>query len=312
MKILVTGGAGFIGSHLVDALIKSEYDVILLDNLHTGEQAHVNQKAMFYRMDMTDHTGLAQIFDRNEIGAVYHLAARANVRESMQDPLGYAEVNVMATLHLMELARQTGVEQFIFASTGGAVYGEGLQADGTHRAFVESDAVKPLDNYAVNKLAIEYHLDAYAQAYDFRCVTLRLANVYGPRQNPQGEAGVAAIFAGAMLQHQEVHIAGDGEQARDFCYVSDAVDAFLSALRHQATGIYNIGTGHPVTVNQIFNKLASITHYTRKPLYVERPVGEVDMTYLDTAKARTHWGWSDRVDLQQGLMNVVQSIRASS
>ncbi len=309
MKILVTGGAGFIGSHLVDALIKSEHDVIMLDNLHTGNQAHVNQKAMFYRMDMTDHTGLAQVFDRNEIQAVYHLAARANVRESMQDPLGYAEVNVMATLSLMELARQAGVEQFIFASTGGAVYGEGLKADGTHRAFEEKDAVNPLDNYAVNKLAIEYHLQAYAEAYDFRCATLRLANAYGPRQNPKGEAGVVAIFAGAMLANQEVHIHGDGEQARDFCYVSDMVEAFLSALRHKATGIYNIGTGQPVTISQIFTKLASITHYSRKPTYLERPVGEVDMNYLDTTKARMHWGWSDRVDLQQGLLNVVKSLR---
>ncbi len=312
MKILVTGGAGFIGSHLVDALVKSDHDVILLDNLHTGVQAHVNQKAMFYRVDMTDHTGLAQIFERNEIQAVCHLAARANVRESMQDPLGYAEVNVTATLNLMELARQTGVEQFIFASTGGAVYGEGLRTDGVHRAFVENDTVKPLDNYAVNKLAIEYHLHAYAQAYQLRCVSLRLANAYGPRQNPRGEAGVVAIFAGAMLQNQEIRITGDGEQARDFCYVSDMVEAFLSALRHKAAGVYNIGSGQPVTINQIFSKLASLTHYNRKPVYVQKPVGEVDMTYLDATRARTHWGWSDRVDLQQGLLNVVKSLREKS
>ncbi len=309
MKTLVTGGAGFVGSHLVDALIHSEHDVILLDSLHTGNQVHVNPQSVFYRMDITDRAGLSQIFDHNEIGAVCHLAARANVRESMQDPLGYAEVNVVATLNLMELARQAGVEQFVFASTGGAVYGEGLNAEGTHRAFTEQDPVNPLDNYAINKLAIEHHLQAYAQAYDFRCVTLRLANAYGPRQNPKGEAGVVAIFAEAMLRNREVYIHGDGEQARDFCYVSDMVEAFLSALRHKATGIYNIGSGQPVTINQIFTRLASITHYNRQPVYIERPVGEVDMTYLDTTRARTHWGWTDRVDLHQGLVNVVKALR---
>ena len=243
MQVLVTGGAGFIGSHLVDSLVDAGHDVLLIDNLHTGRQANVNTKAMFYRMDLTDHAALGQVFTRNEIQAVFHLGARVNVRESMQDPVGYAAVNVSASLALMELSRAAGVEQFVFISSGGAVYGEGKQADGSHKAFTEADPINPKDNYAANKLAIEQHLALYREAYDFPSAVLRFANIYGPRQNPEAEAGVVAIFTEAMLKNQEVRIHGDGSQARDFLYVSDAVDSCLSALKHRARGRLQRGFG---------------------------------------------------------------------
>ena len=310
MQVLVTGGAGFIGSHLVDSLVDAGHDVLLIDNLHTGRQANVNTKAMFYRMDLTDHAALGQVFTRNEIQAVFHLGARVNVRESMQDPVGYAAVNVSASLALMELSRAAGVEQFVFISSGGAVYGEGKQADGSHKAFTEADPINPKDNYAANKLAIEQHLALYREAYDFPSAVLRFANIYGPRQNPEAEAGVVAIFTEAMLKNQEVRIHGDGSQARDFLYVSDAVDSCLSALKHRARGVFNVGSGQPTTVNEIFQKLASLTHYHRAPVHVERPVGEVDLAYLNTSLARSSWGWSNRVDLQQGLTNVVKHVQA--
>ena len=310
MQVLVTGGAGFIGSHLVDSLVDAGHDVLLIDNLHTGRQANVNTKAMFYRMDLTDHAALGQVFTRNEIQAVFHLGARVNVRESMQDPVGYAAVNVSASLALMELSRAAGVEQFVFISSGGAVYGEGKQADGSHKAFSETDPINPKDNYAANKLAIEQHLALYREAYDFPSAVLRFANIYGPRQNPEAEAGVVAIFIEAMLKNREVRIHGDGTQARDFLYVSDAVDSCLSALKHRARGVFNVGSGQPTTVNEIFQKLASLTHYHRAPVNVERPVGEVDLAYLNTSLARSSWGWSNRVDLQQGLTNVVKHVQA--
>lgn len=309
MNILVTGGAGFIGSHLVDALIRQDHDVILVDNLHTGRQANVNDRALFYHMDLTDHEGLAQIFERNQIEVVFHLAALCNVRESMMHPAAYADVNVTATLALMELARLGDVEQFVFASSGGAVYGEGLRQDGSHEPFREQDAVCPLDNYAANKLAIEYHLQLYRAAYDFPCVTLRLANVYGPRQHPLGDAGVAALFSHAMLHNREVRIHGEGTQARDFCYVSDVVDAFLAALKYRSLGVYNVGSGQPTTVLQIFRQLAAIIGYPLAPVHTERPVGEVTMNYLDTAKALKDWGWSARVELGQGLVQTVTAMR---
>ena len=228
----------------------------------------------------------------------------------MQDPVGYAAVNVSASLALMELSRAAGVEQFVFISSGGAVYGEGKQADGSHKAFSETDPINPRDNYAANKLAIEHHLALYRDAYGFPSAVLRFANIYGPRQNPEAEAGVVAIFTEAMLRNREIRIHGDGTQARDFLYVSDAVDSCLSALKHRARGVFNVGSGQPTTVNEIFQKLASLTHYHRAPVNVERPVGEVDLAYLNTSLARSSWGWSNRVDLQQGLTNVVKHVQA--
>ena len=311
MSILVTGGAGFVGSHLVDALVKQGEDVILIDNLHTGRQVNVNDKALFYHMDLKDLNGLAKIFANNEIRAVFHLAGRVNVRESLREPVDYAQVNVVSSLALMELARVSKVECFAFASTGGAIYGEGQQADGSVHAFCEKDQPRPLDNYAVNKLAIENHLHVYRQAFGFPCVVLRLANVYGPRQNPAGEAGVISIFVDAMLRRQEVHINGHGRQARDFCYISDVVEACLSAFKYGSSGVYNIGTGQATSVSQIFERLAVLTNYHRAPVYVDRPPGEVEVSSLDSSKALQDWGWSARMELEQGLMQVVQSVQGN-
>ena len=309
MSILVTGGAGFVGSHLVDALIKQGEDVILIDNLHTGRKANVNNRALFYHMDLKDLDGLAKIFANNEIHAVFHLAGRVNVRESLREPVDYAQVNVVSSLALMELARVSKVERFVFTSTGGAIYGEGQQADGSVHSFCEKDQPRPLDNYAVNKLAIENHLHVYQQAFDFPCVILRLANVYGPRQSPAGEAGVISIFTDAMLRRQEIHINGDGMQARDFCYISDVVEACLAALQYGSSGVYNIGTGQAVSVSQIFERLAALTNYHRAPVHMDRPLGEVEVSSLDSSKALQDWGWSARMELEQGLMRVVQSVR---
>ncbi len=311
MSILVTGGAGFVGSHLVDALIKQGEDVILIDNLHTGRKVNVNDRALFYHMDLNDLGDLSKIFTNNEIRAVFHLGGRVNVRESMREPVDYARVNVVSSLALMELARVSKVERFVFTSTGGAIYGEGQQTDGSVHVFSENDSPRPLDNYAVNKLAIENHLHVYQQAFDFPSVVLRLANVYGPRQNPAGEAGVISIFTDAMLHRQEVHINGDGKQARDFCYISDVVEACLSALKYGSSGVYNIGTGKATTVSHIFERLAALTNYHRAPVHVERPPGEVNMFNLDSSKALQDWGWSARMELEQGLTQVVQSAKES-
>ncbi len=307
MSILVTGGAGFVGSHLVDALVKQGEDVILIDNLHTGQRVNVNSRALFYHMDLKDLDGLAKVFANNEIRAVFHLAGRVNVRESLRDPVDYAQVNVVSSLALMELARVSQVERFVFTSTGGAIYGKGRRTDGAVYSFCEKDQPHPLDHYAVNKLAIEHHLHVYRQAFDFPGVVLRLANVYGPRQNAAGEAGVISIFTDAMLRRQEVYINGDGTQARDFCYISDVVAACLSALQYGNSGVYNIGTGKATSIGQIFERLAALTNYHRAPLHADRPPGEVEVSRLDSSKALQDWGWSARVELEQGLMQVVQS-----
>ena len=260
-------------------------------------------------MDLKDLDGLTKILANNEIQAVYHLAARANVRESLQEPVDYARVNVVSSLALMELGRAAKVERFVFTSTGGAIYGEAQQPDGSVYSFTEEDSHQPLDNYAVNKLAIENRLQVYQQAFGFPCVVLRLDNVYGPRQNPAGEAGVISIFADAILRRLEVQVNGDGNQARDFCYISDVVDACLSALKYGNSGVYNIGTGKTTSISQIFERLASLTNYHRAPVHMERPPGEVEVSRLDTSKVLQDWGWSARMELEQGLAHVVQSMR---
>lgn len=311
MSILVTGGAGFVGSHLVDALVRHGEDVILIDNLHTGRKDNVNDRALFYHMDLKDLEGLAKIFSKNEIRAVFHFGGRVNVRESLRESVDYARVNVVASLALIELSRLAQVDKFVFASTGGAIYGEGQRDDGSVHAFTEQDPAHPVDHYAVNKLAIEHHLHVCQQAFDFPSVALRLSNVYGPRQNPAGEAGVISIFADAMLRRQEVRIHGDGSQARDFCYVSDVVDACLTALNSECTGVYNIGTGKATSVNRIFERLAVLTSYHRAPVHSDRPPGEVEGSSLNSGKALRDWGWSARMELEQGLSQVVKSSQVS-
>ena len=244
MQILVTGGAGFIGSHLVDSLVDAGHDVLLIDNLHTGSQANVNTKAMFYRMDLTDHAAMGQVFTRNEIQAVFHLGARVNVRESMQDPVGYAAVNVSASLALMELSRAAGIEQFVFISSGGAVYGEGIQADGSHKAFTEEDPINPKDNYAANKLAIEQHLTLYRGGLRFSQCHPALCQHLWTAPKPQGRGR-----RGGHLHRGHAQESGDPDprgrhgRPRDFLYVSDAVDSCLSAPEAPRPGRLQRGLG---------------------------------------------------------------------
>ncbi len=309
MRVLVTGGAGFIGSHVVDTLIEAGHYVVVVDNLHTGKRRNLNPKAVFHRVDIRDLGGLDAVFEQERIEAISHQAALANVRESMLDPVTYTEVNVIGTLNLLELAREHGVGKIVFASTGGAVYGEGYSEDGSRLPFTESSWPQPRDNYGANKLSCEYHLDLYQANYGIRYVALRYPNVYGPRQDAKGEAGVVAIFAGAMLRNQPTKITGDGTQVRDFTYVEDIARANLLALERDVTGIYNVGTGVPTDINTIHRILAELTGYTLEPEYVPRPVGEVYATYLDSSKAKRELGWEPQVDLREGLRRTVEWMR---
>lgn len=309
MKILVTGGAGFIGSHVVDELIQAGHRVVVVDNLHTGNRANLHPEATFYAADICDRPAMAAIFEQERIDAVSHQAARANVRESMADPIGYAETNVLGTLVLLELARHHQCAKFVFASTGGAVYGEGYSEQGGKLPFTERSWPQPKDNYGANKLSMEYHLDLYHSNYRLPYVALRYPNVYGPRQNSKGEAGVVAIFVDAMLAGQPTKITGDGKQQRDFTYVGDIARANRLALEGDAVGIFNVGTGVPTDINTVHEILAEITAYPHKPGYIPRPVGEVLATYLDSSKAKQTLGWEPTVSLFDGLTNVVEWMR---
>ncbi len=312
MKVLVTGGAGFIGSHISDGLLAAGHQVVIIDNLHTGKKTNVPAGATFYQADLRDQPRLVEIFAAEKPDAISHQAALANVRDSMSDPATYAQVNVVGTLHLLELARSHGVKKIVFASTGGATYGEGYSEDGSKLPFTEESKAQPKDNYGANKLSCEYHLDLYRQNYGLAYVALRYPNVYGPRQDSKGEAGVIAIFAGAMLRNLPTKITGDGKQIRDFCYVGDIARANRLALESDATGIFNVGTGVPTDINRVHAVLSVATGYTQAPVYVARPAGEVLATYLDSAKAKNVLGWQAEVTLEEGMGRTVAWLRGSA
>lgn len=309
MKVLVTGGAGFIGSHVADTLLAAGHEVLILDNLHTGHIENVPSAATFYQVDLRDADAVAQIFQAHQIDAICHQGALANVRDSMNNPVKYAEVNIIGTLHLLELARTHGCRKFVFASTGGAVYGEGYSADGNKLPFTESSRPQPKDNYGASKLAMEFYIDLYKQNYGLDYVIFRYPNVYGPRQDSKGEAGVVAIFAGAMLAGQPVKITSDGKQQRDFTFVKDVARANLLGLESDASGIFNVGNGVPTDINTIYEVLADAVGYEQAPTYIPRPLGEVLQTYLDASKARDVLGWHPQVSLIDGLRATVEWMR---
>lgn len=310
MNVLVTGGAGFIGSHVADALLNAGHRVVIVDNLHTGKRTNIPAGATFYEADIVDQVRMDRIFADEQIEAISHQAALANVRESMSDPLEYARVNLLGSLTLLELARKYKCRKIVFASTGGAVYGEGASPDNSLLPFTEESKAQPKDNYGTNKLSVEYHLDLYLQNYHLPYIALRYPNVYGPRQDSKGEAGVVAIFTAAMLADEPTRITGDGEQTRDFAYVGDIARANLLALSSERTGIYNVGTGVPSSINMVHDYLTEITHYDQLPTYVPRPVGEVLHTYLDSSKAEHDLGWKSEVPLEIGLRNTVEWFRS--
>ncbi|MBM3154533.1 MAG: NAD-dependent epimerase/dehydratase family protein [Chloroflexi bacterium] len=304
MKVLVTGGAGFIGSHIVDALVQLGHDVVVVDDLSTGKRAHVNPTARFYELDIRS-PHLEEVFAKERPEVVSHQAARANVRESMEKPLLYADVNILGSLNLLENCRACHVRKVIYASTGGAVYGEPqyLPVDETH-------PINPSDPYGASKHHIEHYLYLYRLNYGLAYTALRYPNVYGPRQDPYGEAGVVAIFTRRMLRGEQVVVNGSGEQERDFVYVSDVIRANLLAIGKGDGGIYNIGSSIGTSVNEIFQRLKEITGYRLDPVHGPPKQGEVSKVYLDGTKARRELGWEAQTDLNKGLSLTVTYFRA--
>ncbi len=305
--ILVSGGAGFIGSHIVDAFLAAGHPVAVLDNLSTGKRANVNPAARFYLADLRDADTVAEIVAAERPAVICHQAALANVRASVADPVTYAQVNVVGTLHLLQAAVKVGgVQRFLFASTGGAVYGDPQVLPAT-----EECPPQPLDPYGVSKLACEHYLYTYHRNYGLAYVALRYANVYGPRQDPYGEAGVVAIFTAAMLAGGEAIINGDGRQTRDFVYVEDVAAANVLALS-RGSGIYNIGTGVATDILTIYRTLADITGYRRPPRHGPPKPGEARHNYLDASKAQRELGWTATTPLAEGLTRTVRSMQCAT
>jgi len=304
MKVLVTGGAGFIGSHVVDGLIALGHQVVVVDNLSTGYPENLNPDARFYQLDIRSRE-LLRVFERERPDIVNHHGAQMSVRVSMQDPQLDAQVNVLGSLNVIEACKAYGVSKLIYISTGGAVYGEPqyLPCDEAH-------PVNPLCQYGATKHMAEHYLFIYRKLYGLNYTVLRYPNVYGPRQDPFGEAGVVAIFTQQMLGGQPVIINGSGAQERDFVYISDVVRANLLALRSGDGEIINIGWGKGTSVNRIFQTLKAITSYAINPVYAPAIPGEVFKICLDPSKAKQLLDWQPCVTLKAGLASTVEYFRS--
>ena len=303
-KIMVTGGAGFIGSHVVELFINKGFEVVIVDDLSTGRASNLNSSAKFYQMDIRDPK-IRDVFSSERPDYISHHAAQMDVRRSVAQPIFDADVNILGSINLIECAKEFGAKHFIYVSTGGAVYGEPERVP-----CDESHPINPICQYGASKHTVEHYLYMYHANYGLNYTVLRYPNVYGPRQDPHGEAGVVAIFTGKMLVDQPITINGDGKQTRDFVYVSDCANAnYLAVTKDHPSGIYNIGWGRPTSVNDIFTGLAKIVSYSQPPSHGPAKVGETRHIYLDATKANQELGWFPTLSLDEGLEYTVAYFR---
>jgi UDP-glucose 4-epimerase len=311
VRALVTGGAGFIGSNLVDALVERGDEVLVLDDLSSGRHENVAAAlaagARLAEGDVANRGTVEEAFAAHRPEVVYHLAAQIDVRRSVDDPAYDLGVNAGGTINLLEAARQAGTGRFVFASTGGAIYGEGAGRD---LPLAEDAERRPDAPYGQSKLAAEGYLSLYGRLYGLSTVALRLGNVYGPRQDPHGEAGVVAIFSGALLDGGTPRVFGDGRQTRDYVYVEDVVSAFLAAAGTSATGAFNVGTGAETDVLQLGAAIARLCGREFAPELAPARAGEVQRIAIDSSRARAELGWEPAFGLDQGLSATVDSFRS--
>lgn len=305
MKILVTGGAGFIGGHVVEAYLDDGHDVVVIDDLSTGRSSNLDPRARFYQADIRSDE-VADILAREKPQVLNHHAAQMDVRRSVADPVFDAQVNLVGLLNLLEHGRNSGLQRVVFASSGGTVYG-----DQDHYPGRETDRTNPLSPYGVTKLASEKYLHFYHVTYGISYCGLRYANVYGPRQNPHGEAGVVAIFTLKMLHGEKPVINGDGKQRRDYVFVEDVVRANVLALQSEYSGCLNIGTGIETDVNELFGMLKKLTGSDAPEHHGPAKPGEQARSVLDPTLAGEKLGWRPLAQLRDGLRITVESFRAA-
>jgi len=304
MNILVSGGAGFIASHIVDAYIALGHTVSVIDDLSTGKKENLNPKARFFETDIRDAAAVRRVFAGAKYDVVNHHAAQIDVRKSVADPAFDASVNLVGALTLFDAAVASGVRRVIFASSGGAIYGE----QDTFPAG-ETHPTRPISPYGVAKLSTEQYLYFYSVAYGVVSVCLRYANVYGPRQNPEGEAGVVAIFASRMLAGGEPVINGDGKQTRDYVFVGDVARANVLALSRTTPAILNVGTGVETDVNWLFASIRRAAGAACGERHGEAKLGEQQRSVLDNRKIQKELGWAPSVSLDDGVARTVEYFR---
>ena len=306
-KIIVTGGAGFIGSHLVDRLINAGHKVAVLDNLSTGQKQNLNPaffkksgagaKAKFYKVDICSPK-ISQIFKKEKPEIVYHFAARINVRESVENPMADAKINILGSLNVLESCRKFRVKKFIFPSSVG-IYGQAKTLP-----IKETHFPNPITPYPITKLAIENYLKFY-QSQGLNFVSLRYSNVYGPRQKSSGEGGVVAIFINKILKGERPIIFGSGNQSRDFLYVADAVEAAILAQKAKSGSVYNVGTNKEITVNGLLKTILEILNKKTKSIYKNARAGEIIKSKIDYSKIKRELKWQPEYNLEKGLRETI-------
>jgi UDP-glucose 4-epimerase len=302
-NILVTGGAGFIGSHLSDALIAKGFHVEIVDNLSTGRKENVPSQAVFHQLDIRDK-GLDEIFNKGNFEVVFHLAAQMDIRRSVDEPAYDAEANIVGGLNLLQMCRKYGVKKVVFSSTC-ASYGEQIIFPAR-----EDHPQQPVSPYGISKLAFEKYLMFYKKEFGLDYVILRYANIYGPRQRSDGEGGVVAVFFDRLLSGKEAYIFGDGMQTRDLTYVGDVVNANVAAMAHNRNDIFNVSTGNETTINDLFDLMKEITGSTQKRIYKPPRKGETMRSVLDSSNLRLALNWEPQFDLRTGLKKTSEYFRS--
>lgn len=303
MKVLVTGGAGFIGSHIVDHLIIDHYEVSVVDNLSTGKVENLNASAVFYQVDILDYKNLKKVFELEKPQYVIHHAAQTNVQQSIINPSFDAETNILGTINVLRCCVEFGTEKIVYASSA-AIYG-----NPRYPGITEYHTVEPLSFYGVSKYTPEQYIKVFADLYQFDYTILRYANAYGTRQDPNGEAGVVSIFINKLLTRKQPVIFGDGTQTRDFIYVEDIALANLAALHLRGKHIINISTNQPTSLLELLEMMNKIYGSKMLPIYAMAKQGDIKASYLDNSKAQKLLSWEPQYTLFKGLTTTMEYYR---
>jgi len=299
MKALVTGGAGFIGSNLVDRLVSLNHEVVVVDNLLTGSRENLNPKAKFYESDITNFSEMEKIFECEKPKYVFHLAAGYLV-QSLDNPQRDASTNVIGTINLALLCLKSKVDKIIYSNSGGASYGEPQSLP-----LTEEHPINPLTPYGISKHTAEHYLYMYQKNHGLNYTSLRYANIYGPRQNPKLEGGVISIFIDSLLKAKSPSIFGDGKQTRDYCYVDDVVDANLLAMEKGNCTAYHVATGVEISVLDLFSKVSKIMGLSIPPIYKPSRVGDCRRAVFDITKIKNELGWEPKTSLEEGILKTL-------